>query len=64
MSELNKIALQIISNGKVSAADESTATMTKRLIDKSQSNKTNRLLFRQTLFRPIHERMHWWSNII
>ena len=32
MSELNKIALQILSNGKgILAADESTATMTKRL---------------------------------
>ena len=52
MSELNKIALQIISNGKgILAADESTATMTKRLDSvKVQSNDTNRLLFRQTLF--------------
>jgi len=52
MSELNKIALQIISNGKgILAADESTATMTKRLESvKVQSNETNRLLFRQTLF--------------
>ena len=52
MSELNKIALQIISNGKgILAADESTATMTKRLDSvKVQSNETNRLLFRQTLF--------------
>ena len=32
MSELNNIALQIISNGKgILAADESTGTMTKRL---------------------------------
>ena len=32
MSELNKIALEIISNGKgILAADESTGTMTKRL---------------------------------
>ena len=52
MSELNKIVLQIISNGKgILAADESTATMTKRLDSvKVQSNETNRLLFRQTLF--------------
>ena len=52
MSELNKIALQIISNGKgILAADESTATMTKRLDSvKVQSNEANRLLFRQTLF--------------
>ena len=52
MSELNKIALQIISNGKgILAADESTATMTKRLdLVKVPSNEKNRLLFRQTLF--------------
>ena len=32
MSELNKIALKILSNGKgILAADESTGTMTKRL---------------------------------
>ena len=32
MSELNKIALKIIGNGKgILAADESTGTMTKRL---------------------------------
>ena len=32
MSELNKIALKIIANGKgILAADESTGTMTKRL---------------------------------
>ena len=52
MSELNKIALQILSNGKgILAADESTATMTKRLDSvKVPSNEKNRLLFRQTLF--------------
>ena len=52
MSELNKIALQILSKGKgILAADESTATMTKRLDSvKVQSNENNRLLFRQTLF--------------
>ena len=52
MSELNKIALQILSNGKgILAADESTATMTKRLDSvKVNSNENNRLLFRQTLF--------------
>ena len=52
MSKLNKIAIQIISNGKgILAADESTATMTKRLESvKVQSNEKNRLLFRQTLF--------------
>ena len=52
MSELNKIALQILSNGKgILAADESTSTMTKRLdAVKVPSNEKNRLLFRQTLF--------------
>ena len=55
MSELYKIALQIISKGKgILAADESTATMTKRLDSvKVQSNENNRLLFRQTLFSSL-----------
>jgi fructose-bisphosphate aldolase class I len=52
MSELNKIALKIISNGKgILAADESNGTMTKRLESVSiQSSPENRLLFRETLF--------------
>ncbi len=52
MSELNKIALKIISNGKgILAADESTATMTNRLESVNIiSNEKNRLLFRETLF--------------
>ncbi len=52
MSELNKIALKIISNGKgILAADESTGTMTKRLNNVNvESNAQNRLLFRETLF--------------
>ncbi len=52
MSELNKIALQILANGKgILAADESTATMTKRLDSvKVNSNEKNRLLFREALF--------------
>ena len=55
MSELNKIALQILSNGKgILAADESTATMTKRLDSVNvNSNEKNRLLFRQTLFSSL-----------
>ena len=55
MSELSKIALQILSKGKgILAADESTATMTKRLDSvKVQSNENNRLLFRQTLFSSL-----------
>ena len=52
MSELNKIALEIIGNGKgILAADESTGTMTKRLDDVDvPSTPENRLLFRETLF--------------
>ena len=52
MSELNKIALKILSNGKgILAADESTGTMTKRLESVNvQSSSENRLLFRETLF--------------
>ena len=52
MSELNKIALKILSNGKgILAADESNATMTKRLESVSiPSSPENRLLFRETLF--------------
>ena len=52
MSELNKIALKILSKGKgVLAADESTGTMTKRLDGVNvPSTSLNRLLFRETLF--------------
>jgi len=52
MSELNSIALKILSNGKgILAADESTGTMTKRLEAVSVSSTSeNRLLFRKTLF--------------
>ena len=52
MSELNKIALEIIGNGKgILAADESTGTMTKRLDDVDvPSTLENRMLFRETLF--------------
>jgi len=52
MSELNKIALKIISKGKgILAADESTGTMTKRLDAVNvPSTPENRLLFRETLF--------------
>jgi len=52
MSELNKIALKILSNGKgILAADESTGTMTKRLESVGiPSSSENRLLFRETLF--------------
>ena len=52
MSELNKIALKIVSSGKgILAADESTATMTKRLESVNvKSNEENRLKFRSALF--------------
>ena len=52
MSELNKIALQILSSGKgILAADESNGTMTKRLEAVGvQSSPENRLAFRETLF--------------
>jgi len=52
MSELNKIALKILSNGKgILAADESNGTMTKRLDSVNvPSTSDNRLLFRETLF--------------
>tara|TARA_Y100001936_G_C15994245_1_gene624118 strand:- start:98 stop:1105 length:1008 start_codon:yes stop_codon:yes gene_type:complete len=52
MSELNKIALKILSNGRgILAADESTATMTKRLESVNvSSTPENRLNFRETLF--------------
>ncbi len=52
MTELNRIALKILSNGKgILAADESNGTMTKRLdAVKVPSNPENRLKFRETLF--------------
>ena len=52
MSELNKIVLEILGNGKgILAADESTTTMTKRLDGVNvKSTPENRLLFRETLF--------------
>ena len=52
MTELNKIALKILSNGKgILAADESNGTMTKRLVSVNvPSTPENRLLFRETLF--------------
>ena len=52
MSELNKIALKIISNGKgILAADESIGTMTKRLEAVNiASTPESRLTFREILF--------------
>ena len=52
MNDLNKIAVEILKNGKgILAADESTGTMTKRLDSVNvPSTPENRLLFRETLF--------------
>ena len=52
MSELNRIALKIISSGKgILAADESNGTMTKRLEAVNvKSTEENRLKFRNILF--------------
>ena len=52
MSELEKIAKQMVAKGKgILAADESTGTMTKRLSGVSvESTLENRLKFRETLF--------------
>ena len=52
MTELNKIALKILSNGKgILAADESNGTMTKRLESVNiASSPESRLLFREILF--------------
>ncbi len=51
MTDLNLIALKILSNGKgILAADESNSTMTKRLDSVNiKSTPENRLLFRETL---------------
>ena len=52
MSELNRIALKIVSENKgILAADESTGTMTKRFDSINvESNSENRLRFREALF--------------
>jgi len=52
MSEIEKIAKQMVAKGKgLLAADESTGTMTKRLSSVSvESTSENRLKFRETLF--------------
>ena len=67
MSELNKIALKILSNGKgILAADESNGTMTKRLESVNvPSSPENRLLFRETLFLiKWYERFYWWCYFV
>ena len=52
MSEIEKIAKQIVAKGRgILAADESTGTMTKRLSNVNvESTAENRLKFRETLF--------------
>ena len=52
MSEIEKIAQQIVAKGRgILAADESTGTMTKRLSNVNvESTAENRLKFRETLF--------------
>tara|TARA_B100001741_G_scaffold313035_1_gene317900 strand:- start:13 stop:1032 length:1020 start_codon:yes stop_codon:yes gene_type:complete len=52
MSEIEKIAKQMVAKGKgILAADESTGTMTKRLSSVNvESTSENRLKFRETLF--------------
>ena len=52
MSEIEKIAKQMVAKGKgILAADESTGTMTKRLASVNvESTLENRLKFRETLF--------------
>ncbi len=66
MSELHEIALQILSKGKgILAADESTATMTKRLDSVNVvSDENNRLLFRQTLFSSSSMKDCIWGVIL
>ena len=58
MSELNKIALKIISNGKgILAADESNGTMTKRLEQVGvTSTPENRL--KNSYISRVHIRVH------
>jgi len=60
MSELEKIAKQIVAKGKgILAADESTGTMTKRLSSVNvDSTSENRLKFRETLFSAESMRNH------
>ena len=60
MSELEKIAKQILAKGKgILAADESTGTMTKRLASVNvESTSENRLKFRETLFSAESMKNH------
>ena len=55
MSEIEKIAKQMVAKGKgILAADESTGTMTKRLSDVNvKSTSETRLKFRETLFSAV-----------
>ena len=67
MSELNKIALKIISNGKgILAADESIGTMTKRLEAVNITSTPNsRLTFREnSFFIRLYKKVYWWNYFI
>ena len=60
MSELEKIAKQMVAKGKgILAADESIGTMTKRLSSVNvESTSENRLKFRETLFSSQNMKNH------
>jgi len=60
MSEIEKIAKQMVAKGKgILAADESTGTMTKRLSSVNvESTSENRLKFRETLFSAENMKNH------
>ena len=60
MSELEKIAKQMVAKGKgILAADESTGTMTKRLSGVNvESTSETRLKFRETLFSAESMKNH------
>ena len=62
MSELNKIALKILSNGKgILAADESNGTMTKRLDSVNiPSTPENSITFINNI---INHTYSFWANI-
>ena len=66
MSELNKIALKILSNGKgILAADESNGTMTKRLESVNVPSAQKIDFYLEKLFsHQWNERFYWWSYFI
>jgi len=66
MSEIEKIAKQMVAKGKgILAADESTGTMTKRLSSVNvESTSKNRLKFRETLFSAEGMKNHIGGVIV